>query len=287
MSLTWADYLVIGGYLAAITAFGSWFARFQKTTRDYFLTDRSVPWWAVCFTVVATETSTLTFIGIPASAYAGDMTFLQLALGYVLGRIIVSILFIPAYFRGDLFTSYELLQQRFGTSVKTLSAVIFLVTRTLADGIRFVRNSTGHRRRHGRTSDWVVLVLGAAMIVYTVRGGVSAVIWTDVVQMFVYIAGAGAVAIALLMRIEGGWGTVVAAGTAAGKFHDLRLVVGPQSALYTLGGRHRRRGPDTRDPRDGSVPRTTPSRRPQCACSIAEDSCSAGSSCSRNSSSFS
>ena len=116
VQLTWADYLVIGGYLAAITAFGSWFARFQKTTRDYFLTDRSVPWWAVCFTVVATETSTLTFIGIPASAYAGNMTFLQLALGYVIGRIIVSLLFIPAYFRGDLFTSYELLQQRFGSA---------------------------------------------------------------------------------------------------------------------------------------------------------------------------
>ena len=115
MQLSWADYLVIGGYLAAITAFGSWFARFQNTTRDYFLTDRSVPWWAVCFTIVATETSTLTFIGIPAPAYAGNMTFLQLALGYVIGRIIVSLLFIPAYFRGDLFTSYELLQRRFGT----------------------------------------------------------------------------------------------------------------------------------------------------------------------------
>ena len=228
MSLSWADYLVIGGYLAAITAFGSWFARFQKTTRDYFLTDRSVPWWAVCFTVVATETSTLTFIGIPAAAYAGNMTFLQLAVGYVIGRIIVSALFIPAYFRGDLFTSYELLQRRFGTSVKTLSAVIFLITRSLADGIRLYATAlviavvTGLGAVQGGVTG-VVVVLAVAMIVYTVRGGVSAVIWTDVVQMFVYILGAAAVAYSLLVRIDGGWSTVVAVGSASGKFQLLDL----------------------------------------------------------------
>src|SRR5687768_4375674 len=114
MVLTGLDYAVIVIYLVAITAFGSWFARFQKTTRDYFLTDRSVPWWAICFTIVATETSTLSFIGVPAGAYAGNMTFLQLAMGYIAGRIIVSAIFIPAYFRGELFTSYELLLHRFG-----------------------------------------------------------------------------------------------------------------------------------------------------------------------------
>jgi SSS family solute:Na+ symporter len=134
--LSAADYAVIALYLAAITAFGSWFARFQKTTRNYFLDDRSVPWWAICFTVVATETSTLTFIGIPANAYAGNMTFLQLALGYVIGRVLVSVLFIPAYFRGEIFTSYQLLTRRFGPRVTRLSAGIFLITRSLADGIR-------------------------------------------------------------------------------------------------------------------------------------------------------
>src|SRR5216110_3954755 len=134
MVLTWVDYLVIGGYLAAITAFGSYFARFQKTTRDYFLTGRSVPWWAICFTIVATETSTLTFISVPATAYGADMTFLQLVFGYVIGRVIVSVLFIPAYFRRELFTSYELLQRRFGPRRRTPSALIFLSTRSLADG---------------------------------------------------------------------------------------------------------------------------------------------------------
>src|SRR5687767_522248 len=151
------------------------------------------------------------------------MTFLQLAIGYVLGRIIVSLLFIPAYFRGDLFTSYELLQRRFGTRVKTLSAVIFLITRSLADGIRLFATALVIAVVTGVPVPWVVIVLGAAMIVYTVRGGVSAVIWTDVVQMFVYIAGAGAVAISLLTRIPGGWPAVVAAGSAAGKFTILDL----------------------------------------------------------------
>src|SRR6476469_2450236 len=218
MVLTWIDYAVIGGYLLAITAFGSYFARFQKTTRDYFLTGRSVPWWAICFTIVATETSTLTFIGIPAQTYVGNMTFLQLAAGYIIGRVIVSLLFIPAYFRGDLFTSYELLQQRFGTRVKTLSAIIFLVTRSLADGIRLFATALVIAVVTQLPVSWVVVILGVAMIVYTVRGGVSAVIWTDVVQMFVYIAGAGAVAIALLGRINGGWAEVMRVGAETGRF---------------------------------------------------------------------
>jgi SSS family transporter len=233
MQLSWADYLVIGGYLAGITAFGSWFARFQNDTRDYFLTDRSVPWWAVCFTIVATETSTLTFIGIPAAAYAGNMAFLQLALGYIIGRIIVSLLFIPAYFRGDLFTSYELLRRRFGTRVSTLSAGIFLITRSLADGIRLFATALVIAVVTDVPVPWVVVVLGAAMIVYTVRGGVSAVIWTDVVQMFVYIAGAAAVAGSLLTRIAGGWPTVVEVGRAAGKFVFLDLSM-DWSRPYTL-----------------------------------------------------
>src|ERR1700704_2921599 len=214
MVLTWVDYLVIGGYLAPITAFGPYFARFQKTTRDYFLTGRSVPWWAICFTVVATETSTLTFISVPAMAYGGGMTFLQLVFGYVLGGV----LFIPAYCRGDLITSYELLQRRFGPSVKNLSALIFLITRSLADGIRLFATALVISVVTHVPVTWAVVVIGAAMIVYTVRGGASAVIWTDVVQLFVYIAGAAVVFVSLLALIPGGWPEVVRAGSAAGKF---------------------------------------------------------------------
>jgi SSS family solute:Na+ symporter len=227
------DYAVIAAYLAAITAFGSWFGRFQHTTRDYFLSGRSVPWWAVCCTVVATETSTLTFIGIPATAYTGDMTFLQLAAGYVVGRMLVSTLFIPAYFRGDLVTSYELLQRRFGKDVTTLSAGLFLVTRSLADGIRLFATALVISVVTGVPTAWTTLVVGGLMIVYTVRGGASAVIWTDVVQMFVYAAGAGIVAWTLLERIPGGWEEVVRAGGDAGKFTVLNLSTDP-SAVYTI-----------------------------------------------------
>jgi len=233
MVLTWIDYTVIAAYLLAITAFGTWFARFQKTTVDYFLTGRSVPWWAICFTIVATETSTLSFIGVPAGAYAGNMTFLQLAFGYVIGRVLVSVLFLPAYFRGELFTSYELLQRRFGPEVKNVAAVIFVVTRTLADGIRLFATGLVISVVTQVPVSITVIALGVAMIVYTVRGGVSAVIWTDVVQMFVYIGGALVVFFGLLSLIPGGWGEVVRSAGSTGHFQVLDFSTDPKQA-YTF-----------------------------------------------------
>jgi solute:Na+ symporter, SSS family len=233
MSLTAGDYAVIALYLVAITAFGSWFAKFQKTTRDYFLADRSSPWWAICFTIVATETSTLSFIGVPAQAYTGAMGFLQLAFGYIVGRMLVSLLFIPSYFRGELVTSYELLQRRFGSPVKTAASAIFLITRSLADGVRLFATALVIAVVTGVPVSWTVVLLGGAMIVYTVRGGASAVIWTDVVQMFVYIGGAGLVFWALLVRIPGGWSEVVATAGAAGKFAVLNFSSDPK-VVYTF-----------------------------------------------------
>jgi solute:Na+ symporter, SSS family len=233
MVLTWIDYAVIVAYLVAITAFGSWFARFQKTTRDYFLTDRSVPWWAICFTIVATETSTLSFIGVPAGAYAGNMTFLQLAVGYIVGRLLVSVLFIPAYFRGELYTSYELLLRRFGPQVKNVAAIIFMVTRTLADGIRLFATALVISVVTQVPVSWTVVVLGVAMIVYTVRGGVSAVIWTDVVQMFVYVGGALVVFFGLLQLIPGGWSEVVRTAGGAGHFRVFDFSLNP-TRVYTF-----------------------------------------------------
>ena len=233
MVLAPADYLVIATYLVAITLFGSWFARFQKTTRDYFLADRSSPWWAICFTVVATETSTLSFIGVPAQAYTGAMGFLQLAFGYIVGRVLVSLLFIPSYFRGELVTSYELLQRRFGSPVKTAASAIFLITRSLADGVRLFATALVIAVVTGVPVGWTVVLLGGAMIVYTVRGGASAVIWTDVVQMFVYIGGAGLVFWALLERIPGGWSEVVTTAGAAGKFAVLNFSTDPK-VVYTF-----------------------------------------------------
>ena len=233
MVLTWIDYTVIAGYLLAITAFGTWFARFQKTTVDYFLTGRSVPWWAICFTIVATETSTLSFIGVPAGAYAGNMTFLQLAFGYVVGRMLVSVLFLPAYFRGELFTSYELLLRRFGPEVKNTAALIFVVTRTLADGIRLFATALVISVVTQVPVSITVIALGVAMIIYTVRGGVSAVIWTDVVQMFVYIGGALVVFFGLLALIPGGWGEVVRTAGGTGHFRVIDFSTDPHRA-YTF-----------------------------------------------------
>jgi SSS family transporter len=231
--MAWIDYVVAGAYLVGIIIFGSYFARFQRTTGDYFLTDRSTPWWAICFTIVATETSTLTFIGVPAAAYSGNMTFLQLAAGYVIGRLIVSVLFIPAYFRGALVTSYQLLQQRFGAAVNTVAAGLFLVTRSLADGIRLFATALVISIVTGVPVTWTVVVLGGAMILYTVRGGVAAVIWTDVVQMFIYLAGALVVFVSLLRMIPGGLSEVVAAGAAADKFRMLDWSFDP-TRVYTL-----------------------------------------------------
>jgi len=233
MVLTWIDYTVIAGYLLAITAFGTWFARFQKTTVDYFLTGRSVPWWAICFTIVATETSTLSFIGVPAGAYANNMTFLQLAFGYIVGRVLVSVLFLPAYFRGELFTSYELLLRRFGPEVKNVAAIIFVITRTLADGIRLFATALVISVVTQVPVTITVVALGVAMIVYTVRGGVSAVIWTDVVQMFVYVGGALVVFFGLLMLIPGGWGEVVRTAGPTGHFQVLDFSTDPHRA-YTF-----------------------------------------------------
>src|SRR5688572_3932232 len=233
MSLSASDYAVIAAYLVAITLFGSWFARFQKTTQDYFLAARSAPWWAICFTIVATETSTLSFIGVPAQAFAGNMTFLQLAMGYIIGRLLVSLLFIPAYFRGELFTSYELLQRRFGPNVKNIAAVIFVVTRTLADGVRLFATALVISVVTGVPVPLAIVAIGAAMIVYTTRGGVSAVIWTDVVQMFIYVAGAFVVFYALLQQIDGGWDAVRRVAGAAGKFQVLDFSLDP-TRVYTV-----------------------------------------------------
>lgn len=233
MVLTPVDYAVILGYIVAITLFGSWFARFQKTTRDYFLTDQSVPGWAICCTIVATETSTLTFIGVPAQAYAGNWTFLQLVIGYIIGRLLVSAIFIPAYFRGELLTSYELLQRRFGPQVKNLSAIIFLLTRSLADGIRLYATALVINVVTQIDINLIIVVLGVVMIVYTMRGGVSAVIWTDVVQLFVYVAGALVVVFALLSQIQGGWAAVLETGRAAGKFQMWDFSWDPRH-VYTL-----------------------------------------------------
>ena len=217
MTLPASALVVVLAYVGAVTAFGAVLGRRRRSVEGYFLAGHSVPGWAVAACVVATETSTLTFIGIPGLAYGGDWTFLQLAAGYVIGRVVVALVLVPAYFRGALFTSYELLQRRFGAAVRGVSAGIFLVSRTLGDGIRLHAAALVIAIAAG-VPEWAcILVLGAAMILYTEEGGVSATVWTDVVQMFVYLGGAAVCLVAVARTLPEGVAGALATAEAAGK----------------------------------------------------------------------
>jgi SSS family solute:Na+ symporter len=228
MQLHIIDLVVIVVYMAGVTAFGWYFGRKQKDIRDYFLSDREVPWWALAGSIVATETSTVTFISVPAFAFAanargegGNFTFMQLVVGYMIGRLIIVALFIPLYFKGELFTVYQVLDERFGGQVKRTAASLFLITRSLADGIRLFATALVLVALTGWSDPTSILIIGIVTIVYTYLGGMSAVIWTDVVQLVIYIAGALVAAAILLTRIPGGWGEVVAVGN---EFHKFQLI---------------------------------------------------------------
>ena len=223
------DLIIIFGYLIGIVAFGSWFARKQQTTRDYFLGDRSVPWWAVAFSIVATETSTITFISVPGIAFArgGNFQFLQLVFGYLLGRIVIAFLFIPSYFRGELLTVYQLLDRRFGSKIKMVAASLFVIMRNIADGIRLLLTAivlaavyTSFQPAANAETITIasVVIIGVAMIVFTYYGGMEAVIWVEVVQLGIYIAGAIAAAVILVNSIDGGFGSALANATQYHKF---------------------------------------------------------------------
>ncbi len=223
MRLSNAALAVLVAYVTGITAFGSWLGRSRRGVEGYFLAGRAIPWWAVAFCVVATETSTLTFIGVPGMAYTGDWRFLQLAFGYVLGRFFIAGLLLPAYFRGQLFTSYELLQHRFGGPVRATAAGVFLLSRTLGDGIRLHAAALVIAVAAG-VPEWpCILVLGAAMILYTEQGGVTATIWTDVVQMFVYLIGALVCLVAVVRTLPSGAWAALGEAAALGKLRVLDL----------------------------------------------------------------
>ncbi len=219
--------LVLVAYVAGITTFGIWLGRRRRSVQDYFLAGRTVPWWAIAACIVATETSTLTFIGAPGLAYGGDWTFLQLVLGYVLGRFLIAAVFLPAYFRGEIFTSYELLQRRFGTPVRCLGAGIFLLYRTLGDGIRLHAAALVLSVAAGVPEWWCIAALGVAMIVYTEEGGVVATIWTDTIQMVVYLAGALVCLIAVIGQLPNGVGAALSSAAAAGKLRVLDVSLDP------------------------------------------------------------
>jgi SSS family transporter len=222
LNLSLSTALVLVLYVSGVTTFGSYLGRKRKSVDDYFLAERSVPWWAIAACIVATETSVLTFTSVPGFAYGSDWSFLQLVFGYVLGRFVIAVLLVPAYFRGKVFTSYELLKQRFGGSVSSVAAAVFLVYRTLADGIRLHAAALVVAIALGVPEAWCILLLATAMILYTEEGGVKATIWTDVVQVLVYVAGALIVLVTVARVLPGASvGEAFRVGAEAGKLRVL------------------------------------------------------------------
>jgi solute:Na+ symporter, SSS family len=212
------NYAVIAAYLAGITWFGSRFRHSQKTLKDYFLGGRNAPWWAIALSIVSAETSTLTIIGTPTLAFAGNMGFLQVVLGYLLARIVISTLFLPHYFRGEMYTAYELMQRRFGPRIRKLTAATFLIVRALAEGVRVFAISIVISIVLGTGEVASIVLIVGLTLFYTFEGGMTAVIWTDVVQMFLYVIGAAVSFFVILHHIPGGWNHVVAVAAPAGKF---------------------------------------------------------------------
>lgn len=217
MGLNKVDYAIIAFYLAGITLFGLRFRKKQRTLRDYFLAGRDIPWWAIGLSIVAAETSTLTIISIPGLAYDTNFTFLQVVMGYVVGRVVISFVLLPHYFRGDLYTAYELIERRFGRGLRSLTAGLFLLTRAAAEGVRVYAVSVVVSIALGTGEVASIAIITALTLVYTFEGGLAAVIWTDVVQTAIYVGGTLIGLATILQLVPGGWAAIHSAAAAAGK----------------------------------------------------------------------
>ncbi|HSP66588.1 MAG TPA: sodium:solute symporter [Bryobacteraceae bacterium] len=231
--MRWLDLGVIAAYLIGITWFGSRFRRSQTSLKDYFLGGRRAPWWAISLSIVSAETSTLTVIGTPSLSFNGNFGFLQLVFGYLLARLVIATLFLPAYFRGEMFTAYELMRIRFGTRIRRLTAGTFLILRALAEGVRVFAISIVISVVLGTGEMASIAALLCLTLLYTYEGGMTAVIWTDVVQMALYVAGA-LLSLGLLLReIPGGWSHVVAVVEPLNKFQVFDFRLGPPAEFFT------------------------------------------------------
>lgn len=226
MGLNALDITVIVVYLIAVTGFGMRFKK-RQTLKSYFLAEQTIPWWAIALSIVAAETSTLTIISVPGIAFDKDFRFLQLVFGYLVGRVIICALLIPHYFRGDLVTAYQLIERRFGQRLRSLTAGLFLITRAAAEGVRVFAVAivvgialspvlSGFSDL-GRDVAAIAIVTILTLI-YTFKGGMSAVIWTDVVQLSVYLTGTLVGFFTILHLVPGGWHTVYSVASEAHKF---------------------------------------------------------------------
>jgi solute:Na+ symporter, SSS family len=235
------DYIIIIFYLIGVAVFGIISGGKQKTVKDYFAGSRSVPWWAVCFSIVAAETSTLTFISIPGLAYIANLNFLQVAAGYLLGRIVVAYLFLPAYDKGELKTAYTFLENRFGGKTRSFASIVFLFTRTAADGVRLFATAIPLKLMLDINYPAAIIIIAIVSFIYTYTGGMKGIIWVDVVQMFIYLGGAILAGIFLLHLLPDGWISVVNAASSGNKFNIINIgfnngIAGFFSQPYTLIG---------------------------------------------------
>lgn len=232
------DLAIVAVYIAGMTLLGVYFTRKQKDLRTYFVGGRNVGWFMILMSIVATETSAVTFLsvpGLPFNPKVPGLTFIQLAFGYVIGRCLVAWFLLPQYMRGDLFSAYQLLRQRFSPAVQRVASGLFLATRTVADGLRIFLTAL-LLQYVGWGVEPAILVVGVVTIVYTYLGGMKAVIWTDLVQFLIKIAGAGLAGVFVLHLLPGGWDTFVSQGDAAGKFKLIELGFDPANAYNLWAG---------------------------------------------------
>jgi SSS family solute:Na+ symporter len=217
MGLDKLDLAIIALYLVGITLFGLRFRKRHRSLRDYFLAGRDIPWWAISLSIVAAETSTLTIISIPGLAYDTNLTFLQVVMGYFVGRVVISFVLLPHYFRGDLYTAYELIERRFGRGLRSLTAGLFLLTRAAAEGVRVYAVSIVVSIALGTGEIASIAIITVLTLIYTFEGGLAAVIWTDVVQTAIYIGGTLVGGFTILHLVPGGWSAIHTAAASAGK----------------------------------------------------------------------
>jgi SSS family solute:Na+ symporter len=217
MGLNHLDFAIIAVYLVGITLFGLRFRKRHRTLRDYFLAGRDIPWWAIALSIVAAETSTLTIISIPGLAYDTNLMFLQVVLGYVAGRFIISFVLLPHYFRGDLFTAYELIEKRFGSTLRSVTSGLFLLTRAAAEGVRVYAVSIVVTIALGTGEIASIAIITILTLIYTFEGGLAAVIWTDVVQTGIYVTGTLLGMATIIHYVPGGWAHIHQIAAASGK----------------------------------------------------------------------
>ncbi len=239
MQVSTLDYAIIIFYLIGITAFGKIIGGKQKTVKDYFVGKKEVPWWVISFSIVAAETSTLTFISIPGLAYLTNLNFLQLTFGYLIGRVIVAQVFLPAYYKGELSTAYSYLQNRFGNKTRSLASVTFLFTRTAADGVRLFATAIPLYLMLDISPMVAIIIIAIVALLYTFTGGLKGVIWVDAIQMFIYIGGAIIAGIYLINNIPGNFGEIFSSAEITSKLSVFNFgfdngIAGFFSEPYTL-----------------------------------------------------